>query len=159
MFVPRLVLFCLLLVKSSAIDIKCFWSFNIKKLSSVKPLVWTELQFDKFQSKLFYCAWSGYGSVSIYRLVSGWVSFPIVWPHTPYKRSRSVPPPRDICLLISCVNTGFRIADKECHRNYVLISKEQHWRSPGKKLKEELGNKITGLAGKIKPYSDTPIFG
>ena len=28
-----------------------------------------------------------------------------------------------ICLLISCLNTGFRIANKECHRNYVLISK------------------------------------
>ena len=44
--------------------------------------------------------------------------------------------------------TGFRIADKECHRNYVSISKEQHWRSPAKKLEEEPGNKITGLTGK-----------
>ena len=35
-----------------------------------------------------------------------------------------------ICLLISCLNTGFRIADKECHGNHLLISKEQHWRSP-----------------------------
>ena len=29
----------------------------------------------------------------------------------------------DICLLISCLNTGFKIADKECHGKYVLISK------------------------------------
>ena len=31
----------------------------------------------------------------------------------------------------------FRIANNECHRNYVLISKEQHWRSPAKKLEDE----------------------
>ena len=36
----------------------------------------------------------------------------------------------DICFLISCLNTSFRIANKECHRNYLLISKEQHCRSP-----------------------------
>ena len=29
--------FCLLLVKSSATDLKCFWPFNSKKLPSVKP--------------------------------------------------------------------------------------------------------------------------
>ena len=52
--------------------------------------------------------------------------------------------------MISCLNTGFRITNKECHRNYVLISKEQHWRSTAKKLEEEPGNKITGLAGKTR---------
>ena len=29
--------FCLLLVKSSATVLKCFWPFNSKKLPSVKP--------------------------------------------------------------------------------------------------------------------------
>ena len=29
--------FCLLLAKSSATDLKCFWLFNSKKLPSVKP--------------------------------------------------------------------------------------------------------------------------
>ena len=29
--------FCLLLVKSSVTDSKCFWPFNCKKLPSVKP--------------------------------------------------------------------------------------------------------------------------
>ena len=29
--------FCLLLIKSSATDLKCFWPFNCKKLPSVKP--------------------------------------------------------------------------------------------------------------------------
>ena len=29
--------FCLLLVKSSATHLKCFWPFNSKKLPSVKP--------------------------------------------------------------------------------------------------------------------------
>ena len=29
--------FCLLLIKSSAADLKCFWPFNSKKLPSVKP--------------------------------------------------------------------------------------------------------------------------
>ena len=59
-------------------------------------------------------------------------------------------------------HTGFRIADKECHRNYVFISKEQHWRPPPEKLKEEPGKKITGLAGKspkkgkTKTYLDKP---
>ena len=38
---------------------------------------------------------------------------------------------------MSCLNTGFRTANKECHRNYVLISEEQHWKSPAKKLEEE----------------------
>ena len=28
---------CLLLIKSSATDLKCFWPFNCKKLPSVKP--------------------------------------------------------------------------------------------------------------------------
>ena len=32
--------------------------------------------------------------------------------------------------MISCLNTGFRTANKQSHTNYVLISKEQHWRSP-----------------------------
>ena len=35
------------------------------------------------------------------------------------------------------MNTGFKIANKECHRNYALISKEQHWISSAKKLEEE----------------------
>ena len=35
--------------------------------------------------------------------------------------------------------------DKEWHRNYLLISKEQHCRSPAKKLEEE---KIARLGGK-----------
>ena len=34
--IVRLVLFCLLLVKSSATDLKCFWPFNSNKLPSVK---------------------------------------------------------------------------------------------------------------------------
>ena len=34
----------------------------------------------------------------------------------------------------------------------MLISEEQHWRSSAEKLEEELGNNITGLAGK-KPWS------
>ena len=29
--------FCLLLIKSSAADLKYFWPFNSKKLASVKP--------------------------------------------------------------------------------------------------------------------------
>ena len=29
--------FCLLLIKSSGTDLKCFWPFNSKKLPSVKP--------------------------------------------------------------------------------------------------------------------------
>ena len=33
----HLVLFCSLLIKSSATDLKCFWLFNCKKLPSVKP--------------------------------------------------------------------------------------------------------------------------
>ena len=32
----------------------------------------------------------------------------------------------------------------------MLISKDQHWRSPAKKREEEPGNKITGLAGKAR---------
>ena len=31
-----LVLFCLLLIKSSATDLKCFWPFNSKRLPSGK---------------------------------------------------------------------------------------------------------------------------
>ena len=87
----RLVLYCLLLIKSSATDLICFWSFNSKKLPSVKQEWITVCQVSKYA---------------------------------------------DICLLISYLNTGLRIADKECHGNYVLISKEQHWRSPAKKLEE-----------------------
>ena len=43
MSVPSLFLinsfiyFCLLLIKSSATDLKCFWPFNSKKLPSVMP--------------------------------------------------------------------------------------------------------------------------
>ena len=29
--------FCLLLIKSSATDLKCFWPFDCRKLPSVKP--------------------------------------------------------------------------------------------------------------------------
>ena len=29
--------FCLLLIRSFATDLKCFWSFNSTKFSSVKP--------------------------------------------------------------------------------------------------------------------------
>ena len=35
--INSLVLFCLLLIKSSATDLKCFWPFNSKKLPLVKP--------------------------------------------------------------------------------------------------------------------------
>ena len=43
MFVPSPFLInslsssCLLLIKSSATDLKCFWPFNSKKLPSAKP--------------------------------------------------------------------------------------------------------------------------
>ena len=47
-------------------------------------------------------------------------------------------------LLISCLSTGFRTANKECHRNYALNSKEQHWRSPAKKLEEEKTTRLQG---------------
>ena len=33
----RLALFCLLLIKSSGTDLKCFWPFDSKKLPSAKP--------------------------------------------------------------------------------------------------------------------------
>ena len=39
---------------------------------------------------------------------------------------------------------SFRIADKECHGNYVLISKEQHCESPAKKLEEEKTTRLQG---------------
>ena len=42
------------------------------------------------------------------------------------------------------LNAGFRIVDKEYHRNYVLISKEQHCRSPAKKLEEQNTAKLHG---------------
>ena len=48
------------------------------------------------------------------------------------------------------MSTGFRIADKDYHRNYVLISKEQHWRSPGKKLEKENTTKLQP-AGRKNP--------
>ena len=56
----------------------------------------------------------------------------------------------DTCLPIWFLNTGFKIPNKECYGNYVLISKEWHWRSPTKKLEEEPEKKITGLAGKTR---------
>ena len=34
-----LVLYCLLLIKSSTTDLKCFWPFNSKKLPSVKAKI------------------------------------------------------------------------------------------------------------------------
>ena len=46
---------------------------------------------------------------------------------------------------------GFRIADKECHGshgNHVLISKEQHWRSPAKKLEEYTTTRLQGCQEK-----------
>ena len=46
--------------------------------------------------------------------------------------------------MISYLNTGFRIADKECHKNYVSISKGQHWRFPAKKLEEESTTTLQG---------------
>ena len=36
-FLINSLLFCLLLIKSSGTDLKCFWPFNSKKLPSVKP--------------------------------------------------------------------------------------------------------------------------
>ena len=54
------------------------------------------------------------------------------------------------CLLISCLNTGFRIADKDCHGNYVLISKEQHWRSAAEKLEEQGTTKLQGCQKKTR---------
>ena len=46
----------LVLIKSSATELKCFWQFNCKKLPSVKPklnsAIGVELQFAKFQSIL-----------------------------------------------------------------------------------------------------------
>ena len=36
-FINCLFVFCLLLIKSSATDLKYFWPFNSKKLPSVKP--------------------------------------------------------------------------------------------------------------------------
>ena len=48
--------FLLITYQSSATDLKCFWSFNSKKLPSVKPklksAVWAKLQFAKFQNIL-----------------------------------------------------------------------------------------------------------
>ena len=40
----------------------------------------------------------------------------------------------------------------------MLISKEQHWRSPAKKVEEKPGNKITGLAGKTESCLDKPTL-
>ena len=40
----------------------------------------------------------------------------------------------------------------------MLISKEQHWRYPPKKLEEELSNKITGLAGKNPRLGKTKTY-
>ena len=47
----------------------------------------------------------------------------------------------------------------------MLISTEQHWRTPAKNQEEEPGNKITGLArkklmfGKTETYLDKPGLG
>ena len=46
--------------------------------------------------------------------------------------------------MISCLNNGFRIADKEFHRNYALILKGQHCRFPAKKLEEEKTTRLQG---------------
>ena len=51
----KFVYFCLAYYLSSLLVLtKCFWPFDSKKLPSAKPklkspLVWTELQFAKFQ--------------------------------------------------------------------------------------------------------------
>ena len=42
------------------------------------------------------------------------------------------------------------IAEKECHRNYVLISKEQHWRSPAKKLEKYSTTRLQGCQDKAR---------
>ena len=47
------------------------------------------------------------------------------------------------------------IADKECHGNYLLISKEQHWRSPAKKLEEQ----SAGLPGKNPQVKKRKLIG
>ena len=52
--------------------------------------------------------------------------------------------------MISYLNTGFRIADKECHKNYVSISKGQHWRFPAKKLEEESTTTLQGWQEKTR---------
>ena len=53
---PSINLFSSLLpirIKSSTADFKCSWPFNGKNLPTVsQPLVWTELQFVKFQNIL-----------------------------------------------------------------------------------------------------------
>ena len=40
----------------------------------------------------------------------------------------------------------------------MLISKEQHWRSPATNLEEETDNKITGLTGKTPRYGKTKTY-
>ena len=65
----------LLLIKSSANNLKCFWPAYSKKLPSVKPKLQSIIDAD-------------------------WITFT--------KLSR----PAKICLMISCVNTGFTIANK-----------------------------------------------
>ena len=40
----------------------------------------------------------------------------------------------------------------------MLISKEQHWRSPGKKLEEQKHNKTTGLPGKTRGKEKTETY-
>ena len=56
------------------------------------------------------------------------------------------------------LNTGFRIANRECHRNYVLISKEKQWRSPAEKPEEEMEQQDyrADRKGKTETYSDKP---
>ena len=53
--------FLLIIVKSSATDLKCFWPFDSKKLTSVKPKLKSangvdELQFAKFQNILTFAS-------------------------------------------------------------------------------------------------------
>ena len=51
------VLFCLLLVKSSAADLKCFWPFNSKKLPSeakTKVIHWCGLTYSLRSFKIFW---------------------------------------------------------------------------------------------------------
>ena len=73
------------------------------------------------------------------------------WPFN-CKKLPSVKPKLNSATDVSCLNTGFRIANKECQRNYMFISKKQHWRSPAKKLEEEKTTRLQGWPGKIPRY-------
>ena len=44
----------------------------------------------------------------------------------------------------------YRIGDKECQGNYVLISKGQHWRSPAEKLEKEMKTRLQSCQEKTR---------